>query len=817
MPQEPKQVFKQSTTISTGRPLQRLPWADKIADEKQWFKNNAEYYISLSNFNFDGTGPTRKDLRLLYQVYNSQFPSRWFSHVTDPLSAEKPQHRKFPAKVRPVTILRTNLDLLLGEYPKRPFVYQVTNLGEDGYNQFTDGLRMAVKDNLTKHFAAEVQRQQLQQGVPVNKIPGLDEIELPEALKERFYSTYKDALAIKGQRWMKRAMSEYKIRPKFLRMFKDWLIAGRTCSYKGIEHGTLLYERISPLNLDYDKSPDVEYIEDGEWCVCRRLLTYSDVVDKFYDQLKNDQLHDLENRSQYKSPIAFYQYLQETYDRDTFTGKIPVYHAVWKGKKQVGFLTYPDPMTGKMQEEIIDEDDLVNRDLGEQVEYKWVNVAYETYRVGDYIYTTMGEVPVQRNEMNNVSACKLPYNGRNYSDLHTENISVLEMGLPFQIMYIIINYVLERTIAKSKGKILLVDKNAIPKGDGWNEEKFFYYAEALGYALVNRSQPGVDHTWNQYQVLDMSLFDQIKQLISLQEHYKQQWDDIIGINRPRKGETYASDGKAVAEMGLMQSSVITDMIFNYFEEFTERELQGLLDYSKFVNIDGVKSIYSNEDFDTELLEIDPNTYAFAELGILLTRSSDEMATLNNMKGAQNIQAMIQAGVKMSTIMEIYQANNVAELKMKLKNIEEIEAQMQQQIQMTEQEAQKAADDRKKDYAQFENDLEATLLEKEWDRRDQNEMIKGEWNELSYKGTMDADDNGENDAIEVEKLALERYRTMTDAQHDREKLATEDRRSQREATLKDKEITSRERIADKKHKTDIVKARIAAKKKPTQTK
>jgi len=817
MPLEPSQQYKQSTTIATGRPLQRIPWADKIKDEKQWFKNNIEYYLSLSNFNFDGTGPTRKDLRLLYQVYNSQFPSRWFSHVTDPLSAEKPQHRKFPAKIRPVTILRTNLDLLLGEYPRRPFVYQVTNLGEDGYNSYTDSLQKAVCENLKKHFAAEVQMQQLQQGVPVNKIPGLDEIELPEALKARFNSTYKDAIAVKGQRWMKRAMKEYRIREKFLRMFKDWLIAGRTCSYKGIEHGTLLYDRISPLNLDYDKSPDTEYIEDGEWAVCRRLLTYSDIIDKFYEQLKNEQLHDLENRSQYKSPIAFYQYLQETYDRDTFTGKIPVYHVVWKGKKQMGFLSYPDPVTGKMQEDTVDEDYLPNKDLGEKVEYKWVNVVYEGYRVGDNIYVTLGEIPVQRNEMNNVSACKLPYNGRNYSDLHTENISVLEIGLPFQIMYIIINYVLERTIAKSKGKVLLVDKNAIPKGDGWNDEKFFYYAEALGYALMNRAQPGVDHTWNQYQVLDMSLFDQIKQLIELQEHYKQQWDDVIGINRPRKGETYASDGKAVSEMGLMQSSVITDMIFNYFEEFTERELQGLLDYSKFVNIDGVKSIYSNEDFDNELLDIDPNTYAYAELGILMSRSSDELAKLNQMKGAQNVQAMIQAGVKPSTILEIFQANNVAELKMTLKEIEEMEVQMEQQMQMSEEEAQKAADERKKDFAQFENDLEATLIDKEWDRRDQNEMIKGEWNELSYKGTMDADDDGIADALQVEQLANDRYKTMTDAQVKREKMQLEERKSQRDAAMKDKEIASRERIAGRKHQTDIVKARIAAKKRTTPKK
>lgn len=802
---EPKQEFKQSTTVATGRPLQRIPWGDKIAEEKQWFKNCCEYYVSLSNFNFDGTGPTRKDLRLLYQVYNNQFPSRWFNHVTDPLSAQHPNHKKFPAKIRPVTILRTNLDLLMGEYPKRPFVYQVTNKGEDGYNRYTDHLQKETVKNATQHFVAQMQQEMQSQGVPHDKIPGLDEIELPPALKERFNATYKDNIAIKGQRFMQRAMKEYHIREEFLRMFKDWVIAGRSCSYKGIFHGAFKYERISPLNLDYDKSPDVIYIEDAEWCVARRLLTLSDIVDMFYEQLRDEQLHDLENRTQYKSPIAFYQYLQDTYDRDTFTGKIPVYHVCWKGKKLVKFVSYPDPQTGEMQEMQMDEDYIVNTEAGEKADSRWVNEAYETWRVGDNIYVSAQPIPVQRNEMNNCSACKLPYNGRNYSDLHTENISVLELGLPFQIMYMIVNYVLEKTIAKHKGKIMLIDKNAIPRKDGWTDEKFFYYAEAQGYMLLDRNQMGVDKTWNQFHVEDMGLFDQIKQLIELKNNYKQEWDDVIGITRQRKGEMASGDLKAVTEMGMMQSSVITDMIFNYFEEFTERELQGILDFSKFVNVEGVKSIYNNEDFDSQLLDIDPNTYAYAELGILMTRSTEELATLNQLK--QQVEPMIQQGAKPSTILEIIQANNVAELKMRLKTIEDMQAAMEQQQAQSEQEAQAAADERKKDFANFEASLDAVQLDHEWDRRDQNTMIKGEYDVRKMGDISLEEDQGITDAV------LENEKLFQKANHERSKLAQQERDSQRQLAIekmkdntKRHEIASKEHIAAEKNKVDRIKAK-----------
>ena len=111
-----------------------------------------------------------------------------------------------------------------------------------------------------QHFVAITQQHTGQQNVP-----GLDQVEMPQAIKDRFYSSYKDSIAIQGQRWIERALSEYHIQDKFKDMFKDWLITGRSCSYKGIRHGTFYYERVSPINLDYDKSPDTVYIEDGEW------------------------------------------------------------------------------------------------------------------------------------------------------------------------------------------------------------------------------------------------------------------------------------------------------------------------------------------------------------------------------------------------------------------------------------------------------------------------------------------------------------------------------------------------------------------------
>lgn len=797
----------------TGKPLQRIPWSKKVADKKQWFKDTAQYYLSGCSFGMNIPEGAR-DLDMLYQVYNNKFPEKWFSHITDPLSAKDKAHKRFPARIRPISILRTNIDLLLNEYPRRPFVYQVINRGEEGYNKFTESLKTKIEANLTEHFVAMMQQEALQQGVPVNEIPGMEEIELPESVKEKHNTSYKDNEAIRGQKWLKRAMDEYKIKEKFQQMFKDWVIVGSARSYKGIERGNLWYERVSPKHLNHDKSEDLEYIEDGEWAVCRRYMTYSDVVDHFYDDLTDENHNELESRNYFASPHAFFEYLPKTSnDRSGGAGKIPVYHVVWKGKKAVKVLSYPDPLTGQMQELDVDEDYPVNKEAGETAKTIWVNEVYEAWRIGDNIWARMQPIPCQRNEMNNISVCKLPYNGKNFSDLHSENISPMELGIPIQIMYMIINRTLEMTIAKSKGKIFLVDKNSIPRGDGWNDEKFFYYSEALGYGLLNRNQQGVDKTWNQYQVIDMGLFDQISQLIELQNHYKQQWDDLLGINLPRKGATQASAGKAVTQINMNQSSVITDGIFNWFEKFTERELQGMLDYSKYTNADGIRSIYNGDDFTNELLNIDPNTYADSELGVFVSSSAEEMIVLEELK--QQVQPLIQNGTKASTLIEIFQSSNVAELKQKLRKVEELEASLEQQLSKDQQDLEAAADARKMRFMEYENLLTSQLVDKEWDRKDQNTMIKGEFDLASaanLKGDGDADNNGIPDVNEIEKRVIDRQKIFSDEALRKEEIRQKERASLRETAMRNKEIESKERIAKEKAITDRKKIKYSKKSK-----
>lgn len=801
---------KREVVSPTGRPLQRISWSEKIADKYSWWKENITYYISISNFNFTTTPTSRKNLRQLYQIYNNQFPMTMFSHITDPLNAAEASHKKYPAKIRPSNMLRTNIDLLLGEYPMRPFGYQVANLGEDAFNSFLEGLNGAIHTNLEEHFLAVAQKAMKDAGHDIKEIPQDEEIELPDSVKQRFTSSYKDNLAIRGQKFVKRAVREYQVRQKMLKMFKDWLIAGSVFSYKNIEFGNLIYERVSPLEIDFDKSPNVDFVEDGEWVIRRQLLTVSDVVDRYYDELTNNDHEELERRTHWVTPFSMYNYLQSEFTtHNTYSGKVPVYHVQWKGRIPVRTIEYTDPLTGEVETMTIDEDTPLSDNM-RVIKSEWVNEVYEGTRIGDNIFTRMRPVPVQRNEMNNMSTCKLSYNGRMFSDVHAENLSVLEMGLPYAIMYMITNYSLEKTIAKNKGKITLIDQNAIPKKNGWTEEKFFYYADALGYALVDRNQIGVDKSFNQYQVLDMSLFDHIEKLILLRNSFSDDWDKVLGINPQRKAQIGSGDGLGTTQTALATSSVITAMIFNLFEEFSERELQGFLDFSKFINTTGLRGAYNMDDYDRELLMADPNSYASAELGLFIKHSAEELMILNKYK--EQVQAMIQNGVKQSTILEIQQASNLAELMGKLKMIEEIEMEQAQSAEASAQEHEAALIEIQNRFKELESLLKINEINAEWDRRDANEMIKGEYTLFGFGGDGDNNDNGIPDAAEITKRITSMQQQMTTERIKAAELNQQNKEHKDKMRIAEEQIKLAKETLASKERIENKKAKVALKNK-----
>ena len=781
-----------------GKPSLKVSKGLKTKNDFAHTKDIIDYFISTTSFQ-DSTnksvGSNYRDLYTLYDAYNNILPDQLFEYVTNPLSTSKEEHKSWPARIRPYSILRPNLDLLLGEFEKRPknFIINVNNA--DAVNMAEESIHAAVISSLEQMFFNEVEQQQAaEQGtVP----PQQEKPELPKNIKSAKLATYKDARAEQGEVMLNQLEDDLVIKETWSEMFKDYTIAGETYSYKDVEFDEVLYERVSPLDIDYDKSPGNRYVEDASWVVRRKYMNPTDIVEKFWDELKPDDIDDLEASDQllpYTSQY-FNSLFGNTYrvEEDLKRSKIPVYHVVFKYYKKVGFLTFTDEF-GEQQEIEVPEGYKADKTLGESIEWvhgiEWyegwrADISYKSVESNDDqtglnggLYLGIGPTQVQRTKMNNMFSTKGPYNGFRFSDTHSRNVSLVEIGLPYQILYIILHYRLEMTIAKSKGKIALLDINTIP--DKLGEEKFFYYAEANGFAMINRNQMGVDKTWNQYQVLDLDLYQTVNNLIGIMEQIKSEWDDVLGITRQRKGQVAASETASGVDAARYQSSVISERYFTKFDDFIRVERQGLLDCSKFAYKDGKKSLYYSNDERAAILDLDPVSYMESDFNVHIVNSSTDIENMKLMK--EQTAAFASQGQSPLAIAEVAEAHSISRLKKILKEQEAAAQERGQQAAQSEQEAAERAIRIEQEFKEIEKALEIELQDRKYDREVELAHIKGQY------ALADTNTPGDElNSIEAQNIALKATELTDKSQGERNKLA------------------SAERIADKKNATERYKA------------
>ena len=235
-----------------------------------------------------------------------------------------------------------------------------------------------------------------------------------------------------------------------------------------------------------------------------------------------------------------------------------------------------DPETNMIEELEVEDGFRMPRELKEQgakLDWKWVNEVWEGTRVDGRFYININPISHQRLSLDNPSKCKLPINGRRYSDINSSNISLVKLGIPYQLNYNIYKYRLELSIAKSKDMIAQFDINMIPKK--WDMDKFMYYVEGTGIAWVDYNKEGIQLNPQHQSVLDMSI-KTIQQYVTLLESILQEWEKISGVSRQRQGEIGAYEGKASSQQAILQSSHITEDLFRKFERMEQRDFSSII-------------------------------------------------------------------------------------------------------------------------------------------------------------------------------------------------------------------------------------------------
>ena len=792
-------------------PRQKLPLSKK---GKKWQEDCVNYIIGEGNVTSGGNSTSYYgELQTYYNLYNSIFDEKDFKSITNPFKVED----GFPATPHDFNIIRPKVDLLIGEETKRPLNFRVIRTSQEATSEMQQKEKQMILQYIEAAITARMSPEEAQQ---FQEQLQSGEIMPPEQIAKYMDKDYKDIVENTAYHSLTYLREKLDLDNEFIKGWKDGLISGREIYYVGVLNAEPYAERVNPICFSYDKSPDLEFIEDGSWCCRKMRMPITEVYDRYYDKLEEKDLDRLEEMIGStpgrnlgdRSPVDMGIQLR-IYDNPIFEGSgkslVNVWHCCWKSFKKIFYVTTTDD-AGQPQINIVDE---TYQPVGNEIsiEPDWIVEVWEGYRAGSDLYFGIQPIEYQHVSIDNPNSQKLPYCGAIYSNTNSKPRSLVSILKPLQYMYIVLWYRLELAIARDKGKVVNMDITQIPKSMNISPAKWMHYLSSVGVNFINPYEEGWNipgreggkpAQFNQITALDLTMSNVIAEYIQLMDKIEELAGTISGITQQREGAVSSSEMVGNVERSVVQSSHITEPLFWVHNQCKRRVLNMLLNTAKgaWEETGKQKLQYIFDNGERAFLDITPKFY-YEDMDVFVSDTSKDLENIQKLQ--QLIQPAMQNGASLLEAAEILTNDNFNIIKQKLKDMQTRQEQIQQQQQEAEAQQQQQLQQMQNEAKQQELMLQEAQMDLQRYQIDQDNQTKIAVAQINaYRGTeeLDQDQNGIPDPIEIGKQALEQHKINQEAYNKRyeakQKREIEDQKIQLE---KDK----------MKHETELQKAKDEA--------
>jgi len=480
----------------------------------------------------------------------------------------------------------------------------------------------------------------------------------------------------------------------------------------------------------------------------------------------------------------------------------------WKTQRKLGHLTRIKK-DGEIIQEIIDENYKVtetpvydttiykqktkeNLLEGEHIDWIWVNEvcggvkigpnlpAFWRSNMGDNINpiylginrTKPGRIPFQFKGDKTLYGCKLPVEGRVFSDRNTRSTSLVDLMKAYQIGYNMVNNQIADILVDELGTVIMFDQNALPRhsmGEDWGKHNYAKAYVAMKDFQMLPLDTSITNTenatnFNHYQTLNMEQSGRLMSRIQLANYFKQQAFESIGVNAQRLGAPIGQETATGVVQALNQSYAQTELYFTqHADQLMPRVHQMRTDLAQFYHSTNpsVRLSYITTEAEKVNFVIDGTDLLLRDFNIFTTTKTNHRAILDQLK-----QMAIQnntTGASIYDLGNVIKAESIAEVSDILKDAEirtqkqrEQEMQQQQQMQQQQLEAQQQQEQMKLQFEQQEN---------EKDR--QNDLMIAEIRAAGYGAQSDIDQNQVSDFRDAmaDMKESSRYREQMNMQRD----------------------------------------------------
>lgn len=808
-------------------PRQKLPLSKK---GKKWQEDCVNYIIGEGNVTSGGNSTSYYgELQTYYNLYNSIFDEKDFKSITNPFKVED----GFPATPHDFNIIRPKVDLLIGEETKRPLNFRVIRTSQEATSEMQEKEKQMILQYIEAAITAKMSPEEAQQ---FQEQLQSGEIMPPEQIAKYMDKDYKDIVENTAYHSLTYLREKLDLDNEFIKGWKDGLISGREIYYVGVLNAEPYAERVNPICFSYDKSPDLEFIEDGSWCCRKMRMPITEVYDRYYDKLEEKDLDKLEEMIGStpgrnlgdRSPVDMGIQLR-IYDNPIFEGSgkslVNVWHCCWKSFKKIFYVTTTDG-AGQPQINIVDE---TYQPVGNEVsiEPDWIIEVWEGYRAGSDLYFGIQPIEYQHVSIDNPNSQKLPYCGAIYSNTNSKPRSLVSILKPLQYMYIVLWYRLELAIARDKGKVVNMDITQIPKSMNISPAKWMHYLSSVGVNFINPYEEGWNipgreggkpAQFNQITALDLTMSNVIAEYIQLMDKIEELAGTISGITQQREGAVSSSEMVGNVERSVVQSSHITEPLFWVHNQCKRRVLNMLLNTAKgaWEETGKQKLQYIFDNGERAFLDITPKFY-YEDMDVFVSDTSKDLENIQKLQ--QLIQPAMQNGASLLEAAEILTNDNFNIIKQKLKDMQTRQEQIQQQQQEAEAQQQQQLQQMQNESKQQELMLQEAQMDLQRYQIDQDNQTKIAVAQINaYRGTedMDQNDNGIPDVAELGKQALEQQKINQEAYNKRyeakQKREIEDQKIQLEKDKMKHETELQKAKDDAAYEREKLKARTALKNK-----
>lgn len=799
---------------SVAYPPQKLPFKSK---GDKWRKQCVDWGATRTYFNYSPVRKSVVHMKVNYDLLNG------IIHMEDVAAILNPGNIStafVPDKIQHYPIINSKINTLRGEEAARVFdwkvivtnPYAVSQIEEDKKREFFARIQGIVEDTSIDSQQADSQVQDTQ---------------------NFFDYTWQDVREIRANELLKHYSKEQNFKQTFNEGFVDALANSTEVYQCSIVGGEPTLTKLNPMKLRTFGTGYSNRIEDADVIIYEDYWSRGRIVDTFYDDLTpkdikwlSDEVPDFGGQG----PIGAAGNYNEAYPflpgyrlsgedgimldggadnlgfvYDAFAdfeggigsnllpydvvGNVRVLRVWWKSKRKIFKVKSYDPMTGEEIFEFYPETYKADKDAGEEVTPLWINEAWEGTKIGENIYVGMRPCLVQFNSISNPSRCHFGIVGSIYNVNEAKPFSLVDMMKPYNYLYDAIHAKLVDLIATNWGKLLEMDLAMKPKN--WQVEKWMYFARAnkvlikdsfnegnkgaatgkLAGGLNNASKGYIDADWGQ----------SIQNYIELLQWTKDAMSELVGINRQREGNTYNRETVGGIERAVLQSSYITDWLFQKHDDTKKRVLECFLEVAKAALRGRSKKFqYILSDYSRKVMEIDGDEFAEADYGLVVDNSQETQKLASQIETIS--QAMAQNGTPFSTLLKMYSSYSMQE---KIRIVEKSEKDMQQQQEQAQQQQMQL------EQQKIQSEQETKMAEMQ-----QKEVLNQRDNETKIKV---AEINSQAEYLRLGIYAEENDEELVHEKLDieREKLAESIRQFDRELRAKDDERKDKKEIELKK--------------------